>query len=54
MSSKLKDALAALKAALSELKPAGTDGFEGLLAEILNEITRQDFLAREFGSATRH
>lgn len=43
MSSKLKDALAALKAALNELKPAGSDGFEGLLAEILNEITCQDF-----------
>jgi hypothetical protein len=41
--SDLKTALQALKAALLGLRPTGENGFEGLLAEILNEITKQDF-----------
>lgn len=43
MPSDLKAALQTLKAALLGLRPTGENGFEGLLAEILNEITKQDF-----------
>lgn len=50
MPATLKDALDALKAALIELDPVGSDGFEGLLAELLNEITKQDFRLASSGS----
>jgi hypothetical protein len=43
MPSDLKTALQALKAALLGLRSTGENGFEGLLAEILNEVTKQDF-----------
>lgn len=43
MPSDLKAALQTLKAALLGLRPTGENGFEGLLAEILNEITKHDF-----------
>lgn len=41
--SPLNSALESLRAALIALRPAGADGFEGLLATVLSAITKQDF-----------
>ncbi|WP_146010333.1 hypothetical protein [Acidimangrovimonas sediminis] len=45
----LETALRDLRAALLALKPAGADGFEGLLAVVLGKIARQDFRLAKSG-----
>lgn len=48
----IKNALADLKEALTDLKPTGENGFEGLLAVVLGQITGQEF--RLAGSGSQH
>lgn len=47
-----QDALADLKAALTTLKPAGEDGFEGLMAVVLGDIAGMGF--RVAGGGSQH